>query len=62
MTRLPYEKPAIAGRQEFETQAMACHKTPGIGTSNCTPCGRVWLHKSGASVCGCYMNPQCRSS
>jgi len=50
----PYERPAITGRQEFETRAVGCAKVPGLG--DVSFCGQVWSGRSGNQA-GCTMNP-----
>lgn len=57
-----YERPAITGRQEFETRAIGCAKVPGIGDSQY--CGPVWYGQNGNQP-GCSMSDpetQSRSS
>jgi len=48
-----YVRPAITGRQEFETRAIGCAKVPGIGDSNF--CGPVWFDATGNQN-GCRMS------
>ncbi|HSK48288.1 MAG TPA: hypothetical protein VLA05_09845 [Coriobacteriia bacterium] len=54
MKRPTYERPAITGRQEFETRAVGCAKVPGLGDMNF--CGAVWSNRNGVGG-GCTMNP-----
>jgi hypothetical protein len=59
--KLPYARPEIAARTEFEVNAMSCHKL--ATAAGCTkPCGYTCLGKSGTHHHGCYMNPQTRCS
>lgn len=59
MKKLVYEKPVITDEREFETQALACNKTPGRGSA--VSCGPVWASPHGNQI-SCYMNPNSRSS
>lgn len=52
--RTTYEKPAITGKQGFETHALSCNKVPGLGDANF--CGEVWTNHHGVGN-GCTMNP-----
>lgn len=51
--RPTYERPAITGKQEFETHALSCAKVPGLGDANY--CGEVWTNMTGVGN-GCTMN------